>query len=73
MALFDIMDDPRIRETEMFGMPEGPEVLCPICGKATDTFYRGRDGDIFACNNCLTSVDAFDYADRHGWFELAYE
>ena len=73
MSLFEIMDDPRIREAEMFGVPEAPEVHCPICGQAADTFYKGPDGEVFACDCCLKSVDAFNYADRHGWFEPQYD
>ena len=69
MSRFEIMDDPRIRDAEMYGLPEASEVRCPICGKEADSFYLDSEGDIFACDRCLKSVDAFDYADRHGWFD----
>ena len=67
--MIGLKDAPWIREAEINGMPEGCSVLCPVCGSEADTFYNGPDGEIFACDRCLKSVDAYDYADRHGWFE----
>ena len=34
---------------------------CPVCGQECDTYYRDRDGEIFACENCVSLVDAYEF------------
>jgi len=40
---------------------EGPFPICPVCGAETDTLYMDRHGDIFGCDECVKTVDAWDY------------
>ena len=55
------LENPIITRTEREGMPDAPLPRCPVCGDGTDTFYRDRDGDIAGCDNCLHTVDAWDW------------
>jgi hypothetical protein len=43
--------------------PEPPMPRCPICGEETDTFYRNKDLDIVGCDECVTTVDAWEEQD----------
>ena len=61
---YQIPDAPWIREAEMYGMPSPDPVYCPICGEECETIYKDRYGDVFACNWCLDSMDAGDWAER---------
>jgi len=59
----DIPEDPIIRNMERTGYPDGKEPSfprCPVCGEETDTFYKNNDGDIVGCDNCISTVDAWD-------------
>lgn len=35
---------------------------CPVCGEETDTFFRNKYFDIIGCDECLKTVDAWDWA-----------
>lgn len=64
--MFDVPDHPVIRNMERTGYPDGKEPkypLCPICGAETDTFYRNKDLDIIGCDECVSTVDAWDHYD----------
>ncbi|MCM1439196.1 MAG: hypothetical protein NC131_08340 [Roseburia sp.] len=59
----DIPDHPIIQNCERTGYPDGraPDYpICPICGAECDTIYKDRDGTIFGCDECVSSVDAWD-------------
>ena len=63
-----IPDDPRIRDAEMYGMPpydDGPDPVCPICGKDCETIYMDKDGDVFGCDQCIRTKDAWEWQDEH--------
>lgn len=60
-----IPDAPWIREAENLGMPpyeDPPE--CPICGEYAKEFFMSQDGEIFACDNCLRTQDAWEWLDE---------
>ena len=61
--MFDVPDHPVIRGMEMTGCPDGKEPkypVCPICGEETDIFYRDKDLNIIGCDECVTTVDAWE-------------
>lgn len=33
---------------------------CPVCGNETDTLYKDRHGDVFACDVCVDIRDAWE-------------
>ena len=64
----DLPDAPWIREAEMYGYPpydEGPEPVCPICGKECETIYLDKDGEEVGCDVCIRTKDAWEWADEH--------
>lgn len=36
---------------------------CPCCGEECETLYRDRAGLIVGCENCMETLDAWEY--RH--------
>lgn len=62
-----IPDAPHIREAEMYGMPpydDGPEPTCPICGAECETIFLDKDGTEFGCDQCIQTLDAWEWADK---------
>lgn len=46
--------------------PEPPEQtmpICPECGEECECLYRDRTGQIVGCENCIDTLDAYDYFD----------
>ena len=63
-----IPDHPIIQNMERTGYPDGkepPAPRCPVCGEEADTFFRDREHAIVGCDNCLHTVDAWDYEEGH--------
>ena len=61
--MFDIPDAPDIRNCERTGYPDGKEPTyprCPICGEECETLYKDRSGEVFACDNCVSTQNAWD-------------
>ena len=61
--MYDIPDHPVIRNLERTGYPDGREPeypRCPICGAECETIYQDVDGDIFGCDECVATKDAWD-------------
>lgn len=71
--MVNIPDAPWIREIEATGYcsaengawwntpPKNePAPTCPVCGEETDEFYKGKDGEIVGCGNCISTVDAWE-------------
>jgi hypothetical protein len=56
-----VPDAPWIRDAEMHGVPEEPDVHCPICGETASYIYL-YDGDAIGCNNCIKIREASDWA-----------
>ena len=62
-----IPDAPYIRDAELFGMYDGPEVtpVCPVCGAlGPDDFYE-QDGEIIGCSECVKCKDAYEWVADH--------
>ena len=57
-----IPDAPWIRKAERDGYPEPEPVYCPCCGEECETFYANQYGDIFACDQCLMTQEAWEWA-----------
>ena len=58
-------DAPDIRMTEETGWPVPVTwPRCPVCGEECDTFYRDREGEIFGCENCVQTLDAWEVLDE---------
>lgn len=49
---------------------EYPFPRCPICLEETDTFYKGFDGGIVGCPNCISEIDSFEEDDHDAWRDL---
>lgn len=58
-----IPDAPWIREAEMYGYPDDEPVHCPVCGEDCSTIYSDKYGNVFACDQCLCSTDAWEWAE----------
>ena len=63
--MMSIPDAPWIRDAEMYGVPEAEEVKCPICGKRTENFVLDRFDNILGCDECLRTVDAWEWTEDH--------
>ena len=44
--------------------PKNPP-RCPVCMAETDTYFRDYWGNIVSCDECIESVDAWDYREEH--------
>lgn len=56
-------DHPVIENCERTGWPDGKEPtypLCPVCGEECETIYRNRAGEIFGCDGCISTADAWE-------------
>lgn len=65
--MMDLPDAPWIRDAEINGMPDAPDIYCPVCG-AKDPDYIFTDGDgtnAVGCDCCLKRHDAQDW-----WYEV---
>ena len=52
-------DAPDIRTTE--GYPTQVRFpRCPVCGDECETLYKDQYGEVFGCNNCVETVDAWE-------------
>lgn len=52
----------------IFSNPEPPEQnmpRCPECGEECETIYRGRDGQILGCENCVDALNAYDWEEMN--------
>ncbi len=59
-------DHPVIRNMERTGYPDGKEPqfpICPVCGKECDTIYFDHHAEIFACDVCFKTKDAWEVPD----------
>lgn len=58
----DIPNHPVIQNMERTGYPDGKAPVyphCPVCGKECGTIYHDREGDIFGCDECIQTTDAW--------------
>ena len=63
MSAYDIPDHPVIRNMELTGYPDCKEPCvprCPICREEVDFFYKDKYGDIVGCEECVSTVNAWD-------------
>ena len=62
-----MMDDPIIRMMERTGYPSEryqDEPRCPVCGELCETLYKDRYGDIVGCDECITTLNAWEVNDE---------
>lgn len=57
------LEHPDITRVRRDGLPEAPDIHCPMCGAECETFYKG-DGQIIGCENCITKVEAWEEAEN---------
>lgn len=57
-------DAPWIREAERYGMPPYETIECPCCGEECETIYADQYGNVFACDRCLISQEAWEWAEE---------
>lgn len=55
----NLPDAPWIRDAELNGYPADDPVKCPICGEECDTIYMDEGNEVFGCNRCVHTVDAW--------------
>ena len=55
-------DDPIIRSLEDTGLPPWAKKrpVCPVCGDECETLYKDCSGEVFGCENCVETVDAWE-------------
>ncbi len=59
-------DHPVIRNMERTGYPDGKEPaypVCPVCGAVCETICADRFGDVFGCDACVITVNAWEVED----------
>lgn len=55
------MEHPAITKAIRTGYHDDREwPICPVCGNECETIFRDTYGDIFACDECVTSKSAWD-------------
>lgn len=55
------MEHPDVERALRTGYPRDTEFpRCPVCGNECDTVYRDIYGDVFACDECVTSKSAWE-------------
>lgn len=65
--MIQIPDDPIIRMMERTGYPSEryqDEPRCPVCGELCETLYKDRYGDIVGCDECITTLNAWEENDE---------
>jgi len=40
-------------------MIENP--ICPVCGAECETIYKDGDGNVIACDECISSRDSWEW------------
>ena len=60
-----IPDAPYIQEAERYGIPSPDPVCCPVCGKECERIFQDKDGDVFGCDMCVKSIDAYYWSERN--------
>ena len=55
-----IPDAPWIREAELYGVPESPAPVCPVCGEECETYYI-QDRAVIGCDRCVRCKDADEW------------
>lgn len=64
--MLQVADAPYIREAEMYGTGyDGPDPVCPVCGKECEIIYTDKDGEAFGCDECVTLWEAYEWCDEH--------
>ena len=60
-----IPDPPYIRDAETNGMPETEAVNCPVCGEECETIFADMYGNVFGCDRCILTQDAWEWAEEN--------
>lgn len=65
--MIDLPDAPWIREAELYGMPDAPDVYCPICGAENpDDFFTDQTGsEVIGCSECMRRYDPWQWVEDH--------
>ena len=58
-----IPDAPWIREAETKGVDDYEPVFCPVCDEECETIYRDKFGEVFGCENCITTQESYEWAE----------
>lgn len=38
--------------------------ICPICFDECETIYKDGEGNVCGCENCISAVDAYEWAEE---------
>ena len=44
--------------------PEYTVPICPVCGNETDTLYKDIYGTIVGCDECIKTIDAWQWKEE---------
>lgn len=63
----DITDAPYIRDAELYGMDDGPEIewKCPVCGADCPDDLYIQNGEVIGCSECIRCKDGAEWAADH--------
>ena len=59
-----IPDAPWIRQAERDGYPPYETVECPVCGEECSEIIADMYGNVFGCDKCIVSQDAWEWAEE---------
>ena len=59
-----VPDAPWIRDAELNGYPSTDPVECPICGDECEEIYSDMYGNVFGCDRCIISQDAYEWKEE---------
>lgn len=57
------LQHPDITRVMRDGLPEAPEIECPVCGGECEIFYKAG-GEIIGCDQCIEAVGAAEEIER---------
>lgn len=55
-----LSDHPAIHQAELEGVPEYIGPHCPVCGAVCEQVYCNNDDEVFGCDVCVKTMDAWD-------------
>lgn len=57
-------DAPYIVKAQQEGVYSPDPVLCPVCKRRCQLIFKSPDNEVFACDNCVKRVDAYEWAEE---------
>ena len=64
--MIQLPDAPWIRDAELNGADERPDVTCPCCGSTAEQFVIDENHEVLGCDRCTSKMDVWDWWERYG-------